>query len=95
MPYHLIASGYLHLIYQPYNLLPQHVVHGQRDVRLLRHLVGDGGRWVERVGTGVVECEGGTGLLLTRIFPYVDGTYTGFSMVYVTSNVKVAALYVK
>ena len=64
-------------------------------MRLLRDFVGDGGGWVERIGSGVMECEGGTGLLLTRIFPYIGGTYTGFSMVYVTSNVKVAPLYVK
>jgi hypothetical protein len=35
VPNRLIASCSLHLIHQPYNLMPQQVVHRERDVRLL------------------------------------------------------------
>ena len=36
VPYHLITSCYLHLIYHPYNLLPQQVVDGQSAASIPR-----------------------------------------------------------
>ena len=50
VPHCLVASCRLHLIYQPHYFLTQKVVHCERDVGLLRHLVGDRGGRIERVG---------------------------------------------
>ena len=46
-----ITARLLYRVHEPHHFLPKYVVHRERNMCLLRHVVCDLSRWVERIRT--------------------------------------------